>query len=149
MTSFFTEIRQMLVPDREGKHGPLPPLLDGQRGVPGGQRHRRRPGRAAQGRGRARRAGRQAIPGGYRYVLIVLTLTITGIVADSSLVKGGCAKAARRLISVAMLVGALAGALLVLHAHIVYPLVIALAAVAVIALATRVLARSDPAWTRG
>jgi hypothetical protein len=37
----------------------------------------------------------------------------------------------------------------VLHAHIVYPLVIALAAVAVIALATRVLARSDPAWTRG
>jgi hypothetical protein len=82
-------------------------------------------------------------------VLIVLTLTITGIVADSSLVKGGGAKAARRLISVAMLVGALAGALLVLHAHIVYPLVIALAAVAVIALATRVLARSDPAWTRG
>ena len=46
---------------------------------------------------------------------------------------------ARRLISVAaMFLGALAGALLVLHVHIVYPLVIALvilAAVAIIAVA--------------
>jgi len=79
----------------------------------------------------------------------VLTLTITGIAADSALVGGTGSKAGRRLVSVtAMLLGALAGALLVVHAQIVYPLVIALAAVAIIAAATRVLARSDPAWAR-
>ena len=69
----------------------------------------------------------------------VLTLTITGIAADSPIAGATGAHAARRLISVAaMFVGALAGALLVLRVHIVYPLVIALvilAAVAVIALA--------------
>jgi uncharacterized membrane protein YoaK (UPF0700 family) len=243
MTSFFTEIRQMLVPDREGKHGPLPPLLvtltvvtglvdafsylvlghvfvanmtgnvvflafalAGAQGfsllaavvalaafglgaLAGGglaarlSHHR---GRLLSGTAAVQvvllavavvvaALAARPIPAGYRYALIVLlalsmgvqnatarklavpdltttvlTLTITGIAADSSLVKGGGAKAGRRLISVAaMLVGALAGALLVLHAHIVYPLVIALAAVAVIALATRVLARSDRAWTRG
>jgi uncharacterized membrane protein YoaK (UPF0700 family) len=79
----------------------------------------------------------------------VLTLTITGIAADSSLVGGTGAKAGRRLVSVtAMLVGALVGALSVGHAQIVYPLVIAAATVAVIAAATRVLTRSDPAWAR-
>jgi uncharacterized membrane protein YoaK (UPF0700 family) len=57
----------------------------------------------------------------------VLTLTITGIAADSALAGATGAKAGRRLISViAMLLGALAGALLVLHARIVHPLVIAL-----------------------
>ncbi len=57
----------------------------------------------------------------------VLTLTITGIAADSALAGATGAKAARRLISViAMLLGALVGALLVLHVHIVYPLAIAL-----------------------
>jgi uncharacterized membrane protein YoaK (UPF0700 family) len=69
----------------------------------------------------------------------VLTLTITGIAADSPLAGATGAHLARRLISVvAMFVGALAGALLVLHVHIVYPLVIALvilAAVALIAIA--------------
>ena len=57
----------------------------------------------------------------------VLTLTITGIAADSPLAGATGAHAARRLISVAaMFAGALAGALLVLRVHIVYPLVIAL-----------------------
>jgi uncharacterized membrane protein YoaK (UPF0700 family) len=69
----------------------------------------------------------------------VLTLTITGIAADSPLGGATGAHAARRLISViAMFLGALAGAVLVLRVPIVYPLVIALiilAAVAVIALA--------------
>ena len=69
----------------------------------------------------------------------VLTLTITGIAADSPIAGATGARVARRLISVAaMLLGALAGALLVLHVHIVYPLVIALiilAAVAVTAVA--------------
>ena len=69
----------------------------------------------------------------------VLTLTITGMAADNPLAGATGARLARRLISViAMFLGALAGALLVLHVHIVYPLVIALvilAAVAVIAVA--------------
>jgi uncharacterized membrane protein YoaK (UPF0700 family) len=69
----------------------------------------------------------------------VLTLTITGIAADSPIAGATGAHAARRLISVvAMFLGALVGAELVLHVHIVYPLVIALvilAAVAVIAVA--------------
>jgi uncharacterized membrane protein YoaK (UPF0700 family) len=69
----------------------------------------------------------------------VLTLTITGMAADSPLAGATGTHLARRLISVAaMFLGALAGALLVRHVHIVYPLVIALvilAAVAIIAVA--------------
>ena len=69
----------------------------------------------------------------------VLTLTITGIASNGPLAGATGAHVARRLISVAaMLVGALVGAVLVLHARIVYPLAIALfvlAVVAVIALA--------------
>ena len=57
----------------------------------------------------------------------VLTLTITGVAADSPVAGATGAHAARRLISVAaMLLGALLGALLVIHVHIVWPLVIAL-----------------------
>jgi uncharacterized membrane protein YoaK (UPF0700 family) len=69
----------------------------------------------------------------------VLTLTITGLAADSPLAGATGARAARRLISVlAMFLGALAGALFVLHVQIVYPLVLALlilAAAAIIAVA--------------
>jgi uncharacterized membrane protein YoaK (UPF0700 family) len=69
----------------------------------------------------------------------VLTLTITGMAADSPLAGATGTHLARRLISVAaMFLGALAGAVLVLRVHIVYPLVIALvilAAVAIIAVA--------------
>jgi uncharacterized membrane protein YoaK (UPF0700 family) len=72
----------------------------------------------------------------------VLTLTITGIAADSPLAGATGAHAARRLISVAaMFVGALAGALLVLRVHIVYPLVIALIILAVVAVFATVRAR--------
>jgi hypothetical protein len=54
----------------------------------------------------------------------------------------GRASGARRLISVAaMLVGALAGALLVLHARIVYPLVIALVILVAVAV-------TGVAWSR-
>ena len=64
----------------------------------------------------------------------VLTLTITGIAADGPLAGATGAHAARRLISVvAMFLGALVGAELVLHVHIVYPLVIALVILAVVA----------------
>ncbi|HXO25114.1 MAG TPA: YoaK family protein [Streptosporangiaceae bacterium] len=73
----------------------------------------------------------------------VLTLTITGIAADSPIAGATGAHTARRLISVAaMLVGALAGAVLVLRVHIVYPLVIALVILAVVALAAVARARN-------
>jgi uncharacterized membrane protein YoaK (UPF0700 family) len=78
----------------------------------------------------------------------VLTLTITGIAADSPIAGATGAHAARRLISVAaMFAGALAGALLVLRVHIVYPLVIALiilAAVAVLAVTWARKPRTSP-----
>lgn len=74
----------------------------------------------------------------------VLTLTITGIAADSALAGATGAHAARRLISVAaMLVGALVGAVLVRHVHIVYPLVIALVILAAVAVAGVALARDS------
>ena len=73
----------------------------------------------------------------------VLTLTITGIAADSPLAGATGAHAARRLISVlAMFVGALAGALLVLRVHIVYPLVIALIILAAVAVLGATRARN-------
>ena len=72
----------------------------------------------------------------------VLTLTITGIAADSPLAGATGAHAARRLISVAaMFAGAVAGALLVLRVHIVYPLVIALIILAAVAVFATVRAR--------
>ena len=73
----------------------------------------------------------------------VLTLTITGMAADSPLAGATGTHLARRLISVAaMFVGALSGALLVLHVHIVYPLVIALVILAVVAIAAVAWARN-------
>jgi uncharacterized membrane protein YoaK (UPF0700 family) len=73
----------------------------------------------------------------------VLTLTITGIAADSPLAGATGAHATRRLISVlAMFVGALAGALLVLRVHIVYPLVIALIILAAVAVLGAIRARN-------
>jgi uncharacterized membrane protein YoaK (UPF0700 family) len=76
----------------------------------------------------------------------VLTLTITGIAADSPLGAATGAHAARRLISVAaMLVGAVVGALLVLHARIVYPLAIALVLLAAVALTALARARTPHA----
>jgi uncharacterized membrane protein YoaK (UPF0700 family) len=114
------------------------------------------------------------LPAGYRYALIVvlgasmglqnatsrqlaipdltttvLTLTITGIAADSAVAGGQGSRAGRRLLSIAtMLVGALIGATLVLHAHIVFPLVIAFIVIAAGAAVTWRLGRSDPAWVR-
>jgi uncharacterized membrane protein YoaK (UPF0700 family) len=77
----------------------------------------------------------------------VLTLTITGIAADSAIAGGKGSKAGRRLIAVvAMLVGALIGAALVLHVRIVYPLAIALVVLVIIGAVSRELGKSDPAW---
>ena len=77
----------------------------------------------------------------------VLTLTIVGMAADSRPAGGSGSKAGRRLIAVAaMFVGALVGSLLIFHVSIVFPLVIALIVMAVIAGATRLLSRTDAAW---
>jgi len=79
----------------------------------------------------------------------VLTLTITGTAADSALGGGKGSKAGRRLIAVAaMLLGALIGAVLVVHVHIAYPLVIAVIATASVAAAALALGRSNPTWVR-
>ena len=79
----------------------------------------------------------------------VLTLTITGIAADNRLAGGPGSKAGRRLVAIAaMLAGALIGAELVLHVQTTYPLVIALIAVGLGAVTTRVLGKPDPAWVR-
>jgi uncharacterized membrane protein YoaK (UPF0700 family) len=79
----------------------------------------------------------------------VLTLTVTGIAADSALGGGKGSKSGTRLISVAaMFIGAVVGAALVLHVHVALPLVIALAIVIVVAVVSHVSGRSNPAWTR-
>jgi uncharacterized membrane protein YoaK (UPF0700 family) len=77
----------------------------------------------------------------------VLTMTITGVAADSRAAGGPGAKAGRRLIAIAaMLVGAVVGATLVLHAPIVYPLAIALVVTVVAAAIGGVLAGSGGDW---
>ena len=79
----------------------------------------------------------------------VLTLTITGIAADSALAGGSGSKAGRRLLAVAtMLVGAIVGAVLVRHAQIWWPLLIALVVIIAGAAATYTLGKRDPAWVR-
>jgi uncharacterized membrane protein YoaK (UPF0700 family) len=79
----------------------------------------------------------------------VLTLTVTGIGADSALGGGKGSKSGRRLISVAaMFIGALAGAALILHVHVGVALSLALAIVLVVAAVSHRSGRSDPAWTR-
>jgi uncharacterized membrane protein YoaK (UPF0700 family) len=79
----------------------------------------------------------------------VLTMTMTGLGADSALGGGTGSKSGRRLLSVAaMFIGALLGALSVLHVHIVTPLAIGLAVTVVVAFASHVAGRSDPPWTR-
>lgn len=77
----------------------------------------------------------------------VLTLTLTGIAADSTIAGGKGSKSGRRLIAVvAMLLGALAGAACVLHIHIVFALVIALVVLTTVGVATRCLGKSDNLW---
>ena len=79
----------------------------------------------------------------------MLTLTITGIAADCALAGGPGSKAGSRLVPVAtMLAGALAGAVLVRHAPIFYPLAIALVTVVLGSVTSHVLGRSAPAWVR-
>lgn len=243
MTSFIADIRGTLLPDREGRHGPLPPLLlsmtlvtglvdafsylilghvfvanmtgnvvflafalAGARGFSvgasltalaafaagafiGGRiaaRHEQHRGQLHSSASAVQALFLGAavllavmspanVTAGYRYALIaalgismgiqnaaarkiavpdltttVLTLTITGITADSTLAGGPGSKAGRRLLAVAtMLAGALIGATLVLHTQNFYPLVIALVAIIGGAAVSYKAGRTNPAWVRG
>jgi uncharacterized membrane protein YoaK (UPF0700 family) len=243
MNAFLTEVRQTIVPDRHGKHGPLPPLLlaltlvtglidafsylvlghvfvanmtgnvvflgfalAGAQGfsitasvvaVASFLFGALAGGRVGSGLGKHRgrllstAAAIQAlllaasvilaalsdspIAAAYRYALIVvlalamgiqnaaarklavpdltttvLTLTITGMAADGAVAGGKGSIAGRRLIAVvAMLAGALVGAAFVVAAHIVYPLLIALIVLLIIAATSWRVGASQPAWVRG
>ena len=79
----------------------------------------------------------------------VLTLTLTGIAADSRLAGGTGGHPSRRLISIAaMLAGALVGALLVINVDVVLPLAIAALLIATTAIAAHVLSNPDSDWAR-
>jgi uncharacterized membrane protein YoaK (UPF0700 family) len=79
----------------------------------------------------------------------VLTMTITGIGADSRLAGGTGSLAPRRMVSiVTLLIGAFVGALLVVHTSIFYPLVVVLALVVIVALWSALAGSSNPRWTQ-
>ena len=78
----------------------------------------------------------------------VLTMTLTGVAADSTLAGGRGSKLARRALSVAaMLLGALIGGALVLKVDNPTPLALATGLLAVISFVTYRASRSLPAWT--
>ncbi len=77
----------------------------------------------------------------------VLTLTITGISADSRLAGGGGSRIGRRLVSaLSMFAGALIGAMLVLKVSRVAAVLVALAVLCTIVVITASLSRSTAAW---
>jgi len=79
----------------------------------------------------------------------VLTLTITGIVADSTIVGGKGSRSGRRLVAIgAMLAGALVGAACVLHVHIVLAPAIALVLLVAVGVTTFVLGKSESDWSK-
>lgn len=79
----------------------------------------------------------------------VLTLTITGLGADNVLVGGTGSRAGRRLVAIAaMLVGAVVGAILVLHAALCFPLLAAFFLILAMATWVTRARRTDDAWTQ-
>lgn len=79
----------------------------------------------------------------------VLTLTLTGLAADSTPAGGAAPRPGRRILSVlAMFLGAFVGAQLVLHGHLVLTLTLALLLLALTSVITHRLAAGDPAWTK-
>jgi uncharacterized membrane protein YoaK (UPF0700 family) len=80
----------------------------------------------------------------------VLTLTITGIAADSRVGAGSGSKVGRRGLSIAcMFVGALAGALFVLHGNRSIALVLAFVSLVTVVVVVAIRSRETPAppWT--
>ncbi len=91
-------------------------------------------------------ARRLAVP---ELTTTVLTMTLTGIAADSTLAGGAGSRIGRRSLAVAaMFVGGLAGALLALEIDIAAPLVAATGVLAIAIGATHRLSCGDPAWAR-
>ena len=79
----------------------------------------------------------------------VLTMTLTGVAADSALAGGHGSKLGRRTLSVAaMLLGALIGGLLVLKVDNPAPLAVAAVLLAIVCLFTYRASRPTPAWAR-
>ncbi|MFE9557824.1 YoaK family protein [Streptomyces sp. NPDC006692] len=79
----------------------------------------------------------------------VLTLTLTGLAADSTPAGGAAPRPGRRILSVlAMFLGALVGAQLLRHGHLVLTLGLALLLLAATCVITHRLATADAAWAR-
>ncbi|MFE4868121.1 YoaK family protein [Streptomyces sp. NPDC056682] len=79
----------------------------------------------------------------------VLTLTLTGLAADSTPAGGAAPRPGRRILSVlAMFLGALTGAQLLRHGHLVLTLGLALLLLAATSVITHRLATTDAAWAR-
>ncbi len=79
----------------------------------------------------------------------VLTLTITGIAADQTIVGGVGSKLGRRIVAISsMFIGGLLGAILVLHVAIYYPLLVALASIVIVAMAIAPFRNSNAEWTK-
>lgn len=79
----------------------------------------------------------------------VLTMTLTGIMADSSLAGGKNPRLARRLNAVAtMFVGALVGSSIVLHLGIPFALAGATTIMIIVSAVGYALSRNNPAWVQ-
>jgi uncharacterized membrane protein YoaK (UPF0700 family) len=79
----------------------------------------------------------------------VLTLTLTGLAADSTPAGGEAPRPGRRILSVlAMFLGALIGAALLLHGHLVVVLSLTLVLLAVTSVTTHRLSAADAPWLR-
>jgi uncharacterized membrane protein YoaK (UPF0700 family) len=79
----------------------------------------------------------------------VLTLTLTGIAADSRLAGGPGGHPSRRLLAVATIfLGALVGALFVVHVDLFIPLALAAVLMTSVALIAHRHSRGAPDWTR-
>jgi uncharacterized membrane protein YoaK (UPF0700 family) len=91
-------------------------------------------------------ARRLAVP---ELTTTVLTMTLTGIAADSTLAGGRGSKIGRRLVAVAaMLVGALIGALLALRVGTVAPLAAAAGVLTLTLLVAHTFTNARAAWAR-
>ena len=128
-TALLSDLRETLLPGRDSRHGPLPPLLLSMTLVTG-------------------------LVDAFSYLLLghVFVANMTGNVVflGFALAGGTGSHAVRRLLAVAtMLAGALLGAALVLHTHAYDPLAIALTVIILGATVTRVMGKRDPNWVRG
>jgi len=91
-------------------------------------------------------AQRLAVP---ELTTTVLTRTLTGIASESGLAGGPGSRLGRRVVAVAaMLLGALTGGLLALHASVAAALAVAGAVVSAVGLAVHVVSRPGAAWIR-